>query len=192
MHGQQQIIDALNTLLANELSAMDQYFIHSRMYKDWGLNKLFERIDHEVEDEKGHASLIIERILFLEGTPDMVTRDGLQIGKDVPSMLQNDLNVEYAVGALLKKTIALCEAQQDFVTRAMLQQLLDDTENDHAKWLEQQLRQIKMFGLQNYLQSQLYAFRVAVADGCCHLLKPIFRTTHPCHRFANAFGNSYD
>lgn len=155
MHGQQQIIDALNTLLANELSAMDQYFIHSRMYKDWGLNKLFERIDHEVEDEKGHASLIIERILFLEGTPDMVTRDGLQVGKDVPSMLQNDLNVEYAVGALLKKTMALCEAQQDYVTRAMLQQLLDDTENDHAKWLEQQLRQIKMFGLQNYLQSQI-------------------------------------
>lgn len=155
MHGQQQIIDALNTLLANELSAMDQYFIHSRMYKDWGLHKLFERIDHEVEDEKGHASLIIERILFLEGTPDMVTRDGLQIGKDVPSMLQNDLNVEYAVGALLKKTMALCEAQQDYVTRAMLQQLLDDTENDHAKWLEQQLRQIKMFGLQNYLQSQV-------------------------------------
>jgi len=155
MHGQQQIIDALNTLLANELSAMDQYFIHSRMYKDWGLNKLFERIDHEVEDEKGHASLIIERILFLEGTPDMVTRDGLQVGKDVPSMLQNDLNVEYAVGALLKKTMALCETQQDYVTRAMLQQLLDDTENDHAKWLEQQLRQIKMFGLQNYLQSQI-------------------------------------
>ncbi len=155
MNGQQQIIDALNVLLANELSAMDQYFIHSRMYKDWGLHKLFERIEHEVEDEKGHASLIIERILFLEGTPDMVTRDGLQIGKDVPAMLQNDLNVEYAVGALLKKTIALCETQQDYVTRAMLQQLLDDTENDHAKWLEQQLRQIKMFGLQNYLQAQL-------------------------------------
>ena len=155
MQGKQQIIDALNTLLANELSAMDQYFIHSRMYKDWGLHKLFERIDHEVEDEKGHASLIIERILFLEGTPDMVTRDGLQIGSDVPSMLQNDLNVEYAVGALLKKTIALCEQQQDYVTRTMLQTLLDDTENDHAHWLEQQLRQIKMLGLQNYLQAQL-------------------------------------
>lgn len=155
MQGKQQIIDALNTLLANELSAMDQYFIHSRMYKDWGLHKLFERIDHEVEDEKGHASLIIERILFLEGTPDMVTRDGLQIGSDVPSMLQNDLNVEYAVGALLKKTIALCEQQQDYVTRTMLQTLLDDTENDHAHWLEQQLRQIKMLGLPNYLQSQL-------------------------------------
>lgn len=155
MQGKQQIIDALNLLLANELSAMDQYFIHSRMYKDWGLNKLFTRIDHEVEDEKGHASLIIERILFLEGTPDMVTRDGLQIGTDVPSMLQNDLNVEYSVGALLKTTMALCEQQQDYVTRAMLQQLLDDTENDHAKWLEQQLRQIKLFGLPNYLQSQL-------------------------------------
>lgn len=154
MQGQQQIIAALNLLLANELSAMDQYFIHSRMYLDWGLHKLYERIDHEVDDEKGHASKIIERILFLEGTPDMVTRDGLQIGQDVPSMLQNDLNVEYAVGALLKKTMALCEQQQDYVTRAMLQQLLDDTENDHAHWLEQQLRQIKMFGLQNYLQSQ--------------------------------------
>ena len=155
MHGQQQIIDALNVLLANELSAMDQYFIHSRMYKDWGLHKLFERIDHEVEDEKGHASLIIERILFLEGTPDMVTRDGLQIGKDVPSMLQNDLNVEYAVGALLKKTMALCETQQDYVTRAMLQTLLDDTENDHAHWLEQQLNLIKLLGLSNYLQAQM-------------------------------------
>jgi bacterioferritin len=155
MQGKQQIIDALNKLLANELSAMDQYFIHSRMYKDWGLHKLFERIDHEVEDEKGHASLIIERILFLEGTPDMVTRDGLQIGADVPAMLQNDLNVEYAVGALLKKTMALCEQQQDYVTRNMLQTLLDDTENDHAHWLEQQIRQIKMLGLQNYLQAQL-------------------------------------
>ena len=155
MKGNKIIIDALNVLLANELAAMDQYFIHSRMYKDWGLHKLFERIDHEVEDEKGHASLIIERILFLEGTPDMVTRDGLQIGKDVPSMLQNDLNVEYAVGALLKKTMALCEQEQEYVTRAMLQKLLDDTENDHAHWLEQQLRQIKLFGLPNYLQSQL-------------------------------------
>jgi len=155
MQGKQAIIDALNVLLANELSAMDQYFIHSRMYLDWGLHKLYERIDHEVTDEKAHASAIIERILFLEGTPDMSKRDALQIGTDVPSMLQNDLNVEYAVGKLLKQTIALCEQQQDYVTRAMLQKLLDDTENDHAHWLEQQLRQIKLFGLPNYLQSQL-------------------------------------
>jgi bacterioferritin len=155
MQGKQAIIDALNVLLANELSAMDQYFIHSRMYLDWGLHKLYERIDHEVTDEKAHASAIIERILFLEGTPDMSKRDALQIGADVPSMLQNDLNVEYSVGKLLKQTMALCEQEQDYVTRAMLQKLLDDTENDHAHWLEQQLRQIKLFGLPNYLQSQL-------------------------------------
>ena len=155
MQGKQAIIDALNVLLANELSAMDQYFIHSRMYLDWGLHKLYERIDHEVTDEKAHASAIIERILFLEGTPDMSKRDALQIGSDVPSMLQNDLNVEYSVGKLLKQTMALCEQEQDYVTRAMLQKILDDTENDHAHWLEQQLRQIKLFGLPNYLQSQL-------------------------------------
>ena len=155
MQGKQAIIDALNVLLANELSAMDQYFIHSRMYLDWGLHKLYERIDHEVTDEKAHASAIIERILFLEGTPDMSKRDALQIGTDVPSMLQNDLNVEYSVGKLLKQTMALCEQEQDYVTRSMLQNLLDDTENDHAHWLEQQLRQIKLFGLPNYLQSQI-------------------------------------
>ncbi len=155
MQGKQKIIDALNVLLANELSAMDQYFIHSRMYLDWGLKKLYERIDHEVTDEKAHASAIIERILFLEGTPDMSKRDPLQIGADVPAMLQNDLNVEYSVGKLLKQTIALCEQEQDYVTRAMLQTLLDDTENDHAHWLEQQLRQIKLLGLPLYLQAQL-------------------------------------
>lgn len=155
MHGKQSIINALNVLLANELSAMDQYFIHSRMYLDWGLHKLYERIDHEVTDEKAHASAIIERILFLEGVPDMSKRDALHIGADVPSMLQNDLNVEYQVGKLLKQTMALCEQEQDYVTRSMLQKLLDDTENDHAHWLEQQLRQIKLFGLPNYLQSQL-------------------------------------
>ena len=155
MQGKQAIIDALNVLLANELSAMDQYFIHSRMYLDWGLHKLYKRIDHEVTDEKAHASAIIERILFLEGTPDMSKRDALQIGTDVPSMLQNDLNVEYSVGKLLKQTMALCEQEQDYVTRSMLQKLLDDTENDHAHWLEQQLRQIKLFGLPNYLQSQI-------------------------------------
>lgn len=155
MQGKDTIITALNRLLANELAAMDQYFIHSRMYQDWGLTKLYERIDHEFDDEKGHASAIIERILFLEGTPDMTTRDGLQIGTDVPSMLQNDLNVEYTVAALLKETIALCEQEKDFVTRDMLVTLLDDTEIDHAYWLEKQLGLINRLGLQNYLQSQL-------------------------------------
>jgi bacterioferritin len=125
------------------------------MYHDWGLSKLFERIDHEVTDEKAHAAALIERILFLEGTPDLSKRDPLQVGTDVPSMLQNDLNVEYAVGALLKKTIALCESVQDYVTRDLLMTLLDDTENDHAHWLEQQLRLIKLIVLPNYIQSQI-------------------------------------
>lgn len=155
MKGTDRIITALNGLLAYELAAMDQYFIHSRMYHDWGFNKLFERIDHEFDDEKGHASLLIERILFLEGTPDMVTRDGLEIGTDVPSMLQSDLRVELAVDQALKDVMSICEQEQDYVTRNMLQILIDDTETDHAFWLEQQLRLIKTLGLPNYLQSQM-------------------------------------
>lgn len=149
------IIKALNGLLAYELAAMDQYFIHSEMYADWGLSKLHERIAHEFDDEKGHAKELIARILFLEGKPDMVTRDGLNIGSDVPSMLQSDLDVEYAVAQALKNAIALCETEKDFVTREILEQLLDDTEKDHAFWLEQQLGLIKRIGLENYLQSQM-------------------------------------
>ena len=155
MKGNQKIIDALNGLLAFELAAMDQYFIHSRMYEDWGFMKLYERIDHEFDDEKGHASKLIERILLLEGTPNMVNRDGLQIGNTVPEMLESDLRVELAVDAALKDVMALCEQEKDFVTRNMLQVLIDDTESDHAFWLEQQLRLIKTIGLPNYLQSQM-------------------------------------
>ncbi|MEE1674235.1 bacterioferritin [Agarivorans aestuarii] len=155
MKGNNEVIDVLNRLLMNELTAMDQYFIHSRMYEDWGLNKLYERIDHEFDDEKGHASLLIQRILFLEGTPDLSKRDPLRIGSDVPSMLENDLKVEYEVDALLKEAMALCELKQDYVSRNMLQTLIDDTEMDHAYWLEQQLGLIKKIGLENYLQSQM-------------------------------------
>ncbi|EAQ64276.1 bacterioferritin subunit 1 [Marinomonas sp. MED121] len=155
MKGNQQVIDALNKLLANELTAMDQYFIHSRMYDDWGLSKLFERIDHEFDDEKGHAAKLIERILFLEGTPNLVTREAIRVGKDVPEMLENDLKVEYEVAAMLKESIKICEDVQDYNTREMLEVLLDDTEIDHAYWLEKQLGLIKMLGLPNYLQSQM-------------------------------------
>jgi len=155
MKGNSEIVDALNSLLAYELAAMDQYFIHAKMYEDWGFKKLYERIDHEFDDEKGHASKLIERILFLEGTPNMVNREGLAIGSAVPEMLQNDLNVEYAVDNELKRVMAHCEEKQDFVTRNILQELIDDTEVDHAFWLEQQLGLIKTIGLENYLQSQL-------------------------------------
>ncbi|PSL12218.1 bacterioferritin [Marinobacterium halophilum] len=155
MKGNTKVIDALNKLLAGELAAMDQYFIHSEMYADWGLSKLYERIAHEFDDEKGHAKLMIERILFLEGTPDMVTRDPIHIGKTVPEMLQNDLNTEYQVAHNLKQVIALCEQEQDYQTRAMLRQQLEDTEEDHAYWLEKQLGLINRLGLPNYLQSQM-------------------------------------
>lgn len=155
MKGKQAIIDGLNDLLVYELTAMDQYFVHSRMYEDMGLSKLFERIDHEFDDEKGHAAVLIERILFLEGKPDLTKRDPLNIGATVPEMLQSDLDIEYGVQAALKEVMALCEAEKDYVTRDQLLVLLDDTETDHAYWLEKQLRLIKMTGLENYLQSQM-------------------------------------
>lgn len=155
MQGNQKVIDGLNELLAYELAAMDQYFIHSQMYLDWGFNKLYERINHEFDDEKGHATKLIERMLFLGGTPDMKTRSEIVIGTDVPSMLESDLRVEYDVAAILKHVIAICENEQDYVSRDMLVVLLDDTEQDHAYWLEQQLGLVKRLGLQNYLQSQL-------------------------------------
>lgn len=155
MKGNQKVIDALNSLLAFELAAMDQYFIHSQMYQDWGFNKLYQRIAHEFEDEKGHASKLIERMLFLEGVPDMTQREGFRVGNDVQAMLESDLRVEYAVDEQLKKTVTLCEQEQDYVTRDMLMELLVDTEMDHTYWLEQQLGLIKRLGLQNYLQSQL-------------------------------------
>ena len=155
MKGNTEIIDGLNSLLCLELTAMDQYFIHSEMYADWGLHKLHERIAHEFDDEKGHAKAIIERILFLGGKPDMAARDPLQIGETVADMLQSDLNVEYAVGARLKEVMALCESRSDFVTRNILQKNLEDTEVDHAWWLEKQLGLIEKIGPQNYIQSQM-------------------------------------
>ncbi|WP_299012887.1 bacterioferritin [uncultured Photobacterium sp.] len=155
MKGNKKIIDSLNELLAGELTAMDQYFIHSRMYQDWGLDKLYERIDHEFDDEKGHASRLIERILFLEGTPDLSKRQGLNIGKDVPEMLASDLQLEYSVDKALKAAIKQCEDEQDYQSREILEVMLADTEEDHAYWLEKQLGLIQKIGLPNYLQSQM-------------------------------------
>lgn len=155
MQGKKKVIDSLNGLLALELTAMDQYFIHSEMYADWGLSKLYERISHEFDDEKGHAKALIERMLFLEGSPDMVTRIPLRVGKDVPEMLENDLKVEYEVQKALVDAIKLCEQEQDYVSREVLEKLLDDTEVDHAWWLEKQLGLIKRVGLENYIQSQM-------------------------------------
>lgn len=155
MKGNQKVINTLNTLLTGELSAADQYFVHSRMYQDWGLQKLFERLEHESKEELEHAEKLIERILFLEGKPDVAARDPLRVGDDVQSMLKNDLTLELEVVAALKDAIALCESHKDYQTREILEVLLKDTEEDHTYWLEKQLGLIDKIGLQNYLQSQM-------------------------------------
>ena len=155
MKGNDQVIAHLNALLAGELSAIDQYFIHSRMYENWGFSKLYERISHEVQDETNHADALIKRILFLEGTPDLSKRDPLHVGSTVEEMLKNDLALELQVVADLRKVMAFCESVQDYQTREILQAMLKDTEDDHTHWLEQQLGMIERIGLQNYLQSQI-------------------------------------
>ncbi len=155
MKGDKKIIEILNDLLAGELTAVDQYLIHGEMYADMGLQKLADVAIHESDHERQHARALIQRILFLEGKPDLSKRDGLKVGKTVPEMLESDLAVEYKVVGELKKAIAACEKAQDYVTRDMLKVQLDDTEMDHAYYLEKQLRLIKLTGLENYIQSQM-------------------------------------
>ncbi len=155
MQGNPQIVDTLNSLLAGELTAVDQYLIHGEMYADMGLGQLAEKSLHESEHERQHARALIQRILFLEGEPDLSKREALNVGSTVEEMLKADLAVEYHVVKTLTAAIAQCEAAEDFVTREMLRVQLDDTEMDHAYFLEKQLRLIELTGLQNYLQSQM-------------------------------------
>ena len=155
MQGKKKVVTQLQTLLNGELAARDQYFAHSRMYQDWGLDKLYQRLNHEMEEETEHADLLVERLLFLEAIPDFSKQDKINIGKTVPDMLKNDLEVEYSVVKALKTAIKVCEEEQDYDSRAILVKLLDDTEMDHAYWLEKQLGLIEKIGLKNYLQSQM-------------------------------------
>ncbi|MEX1221906.1 MAG: bacterioferritin [Idiomarina sp.] len=149
------VIEQLNRLLAYELTSIDQYTSHSRQYEDMGLSKLYERINHEIDDERGHADLLIRRILFLGGQPDMKTRETHSIAHDVPTMLKNDLALEHGNAKTLREVINFCEQQEDFVSRNMLVGILQDTEEDHAYWLRQQLGLIERLGLELYLQSQM-------------------------------------
>jgi bacterioferritin len=155
MQGHPQIIDHLNDLLAGELTAIDQYFIHSRMLDEWGVRTLFERIDHEMREEQSHADALIRRILFLEGAPNLSQREPLNVGKTVPDMFRNDLAIEYRVINHLRVVIAACESAGDYETRQILLQLLKDTEEDHAYWLETQLGLIERLGLPKYLQAHI-------------------------------------
>ncbi|WP_417552211.1 bacterioferritin [Marinomonas fungiae] len=155
MKGSQKVIDSMNTLLENELAAIDQYFIHSRMYEDMGLSKLYERLNHEMDEEKDHCDWLIKRILFLEGTPCLTKRRDLLVGTDVRSIMQNDLTLELEVVEAVREVIATCEQEGDYQTREMLEKLLFDTEEDHVYWLEKQLRLMDTIGEQNYIQSQM-------------------------------------
>ena len=155
MKGDKKIIDILNTLLTGELTAVDQYLIHGEMYSDMGLTHLAEKALHESDHERQHARALIQRILFLEGVPDLATREKMTIGATVPEMLAADLAVEYKVVAGLKKAMAAFEKAQDYVSRDLLAVQLEDTEMDHAYYLEKQIRLISLVGLQNYQQSQM-------------------------------------
>jgi bacterioferritin len=154
MKGTPKVIQQLQTLLESELSAFDQYFIHARMYADWGLTQLEERIMHEAEEEREHAQALIDRMLFLEAVPNLSQRTPLKIGKDVTEMLNNDLEYEYSVASALRLAIGICEQESDFQTREILLKLLADTEEDHMYWLEQQLGLIDKMGLENYIQNK--------------------------------------
>lgn len=155
MQGDHAIISTLNALLTGELSAADQYLAHSRMLADWGFHRMAERIAHERVDELDHADRLIRRILFLDGAPDVASRTPLAIGADVPEMLANDLAYEMKVAADLRASIRLCEEKRDFESREVLVFLLEETENDHIYWLEQQIGLLKTLGRENYLQSML-------------------------------------
>lgn len=155
MQGNTDIIKLLNNLLTEELTSADQYFIHSQMYTNWGYTKIGTHMEHERQEEILHATKLIERILFLEGIPNLAPRNTLSIGRTVPEMIHNDLILEYQSAASLKAAIVECEKLNDFITRDILLSLLDDTERDHAHWLEQQEKLIKAVGLENYLQSQM-------------------------------------
>lgn len=155
MKGDSKVIKHLNQLLTTELTSIHQYFIHSQMYQNWGFSKLHERIRHEMDDETKHAEALIERLLFLEATPNLQDLNKLNIGSAVPEMLESDLQLEMTVAKALKEAIACCETQKDYVTRETLEFLLKETEEDHAWWLETQLGLIKKVGLKNYLQAQM-------------------------------------
>ncbi len=154
MKGDAKVIKLLNAQLTNELSAVNQYFLHARMYQHWGFEKIAKKEYKESIGEMKHADKLINRILMLGGLPNLQALHKLMIGEDTPEMLQCDLKLESAAQMTVKEGIAICETCADYVSRDLFQMILDDTE-EHIDWLETQLELIETIGLQNYLQAQM-------------------------------------
>ncbi|MCC2638644.1 MAG: bacterioferritin [Moraxellaceae bacterium] len=154
MKGDAQVIAYLNRVLVNELTAINQYFLHARMYRNWGLSKLGEHEYHESIDEMKHADLLIERILFLEGLPNLQALNKLYIGENVEEVLRCDLKLELQAHPDLKQAIAHCEQVGDYGSRELFEKILA-SEEEHIDWLETQLELLGRIGLQNYQQSMI-------------------------------------
>ena len=154
MKGDAKVIEYLNKGLKAELTAVNQYFLHARMYKNWGLEKLNDKVYHESIDEMKHADVLIERILLLEGLPNLQDLGKLMIGENVREMLECDLELERHAHPLYKESIAYCESVGDYVSREIFVRI-QESEEEHIDWLETQIELIDRVGLENYQQSQM-------------------------------------
>ena len=155
MKGDTEVLKQLNLILKNELTAINQYFLHSRMLKDWGYNRLASKVYEESIGEMKHADMLIERILMLDGLPNLQDLGKLHIGENVPEVMGSDLASEVANQGCVKTAIGVCEDKRDYVSREILENILDDTE-EHIDWIETQQNLIEQTTLENYLQEQMY------------------------------------